>query len=82
MTTLKSTRMIEKVKLSEVATGNPASLIGLTWSRKNMYYYAPESEMDDEVEEFDWRELALEVDKPVGIVRYKKRSKNSTITNR
>lgn len=28
--TLKSTRMIEKVKLSEVATGNPASLIGLT----------------------------------------------------
>ena len=47
-----------------------------------MYYYAPESEMDDEVEEFDWRELALEVDKPVGIVRYKKRSKNSTITNR
>ena len=48
-----------------------------------MYYYAPESEMDDEVEEFDWRrELALEGDKPVGIVRYKKRSKNSTITNR
>lgn len=44
----------------------------VTWSRKNMYYYAPESEMDDEVEEFDWRELALEVDKPVGIVRYKK----------
>ena len=30
MTTLKSTRMIEKIKLSEVATGNPASLIGLT----------------------------------------------------
>lgn len=28
--TLKSTRMIEKIKLSEVATGNPASLIGLT----------------------------------------------------
>ena len=28
--TLKSTRMIEKVKLSEVATGNPVSLIGLT----------------------------------------------------
>ena len=28
--TLKNTRMIEKVKLSEVATGNPASLIGLT----------------------------------------------------
>ncbi|MEE0036508.1 MAG: hypothetical protein UEY44_09500, partial [Coprococcus sp.] len=55
----------------------------VTWSRKNMYYYAPESEMDDEVEELDWRrELALEGDKPVGIVRYKKCSKNSTITNR
>ncbi len=61
----------------------------LNWSRKNMYYYAPESQTDDEedvnkkkVEEFDWRELALEGDKPVGIVRYKKRSKNSTITNR
>lgn len=62
----------------------------VTWSRKNMYYYAPESETDDEedvnkkkVEEFDWRrEFALEGDKPVGIVRYKKRSKNSSITNR
>ncbi len=38
--------------------------------------------MDDEVEEFDWREIALEGDEPVGIVRYKKRTKESTITNR
>ena len=59
----------------------------VTWSRKNMYYYAPESETDDEEDvnkkkAEEWREFALEGNKPVGIVRYKKRSKNSTITNR
>ena len=47
-----------------------------------LFVPAEKAEQEEDVnkkkaEEFDWRELALKGDKPVGIVHYKKRSKNS-----
>lgn len=60
----------------------------VSWNRKDSYYYSPELAMDDkedidekEAEEFDWRELALEGDKPVGVITYKERLRASASRN-
>ena len=55
----------------------------ISWTRKNNYYYSSESAVDDEdvdekeTQEFEWRELALEGDKPVGVIQYRKRLRMS-----
>ena len=71
-------------KITIIGAGSVGSTIAYTLSNEDI---ASEIVLIDinkkKVEEFDWRrEFALEGDKPVGIVRYKKRSKNSSITNR
>ena len=55
----------------------------ISWTRKNNYYYSSESAVDDEdvdekeTQEFEWRELAHERDKPVGVIQYRKRMRMS-----